>query len=304
MLPPLAPVLAASWTLAHPSLDAVRPPQSDRSHDDVHLPPSCPVPTPAIHGPAEPWDWPRDVLLIGSSSMEHGFGPALGRELEARGIARVTRRARYATSLTRRDYFDWIDAVDTLAPSRPDLVIALFGGNDGQTLRSPSGERWGPWSSSLWHAGYHHRIERMVRRFRSEGAQVVILGYPHPTRPVYDRHIAEINATLYQAAADAGAGWVSLWDLTSDPQDQPLTSWPAPTGPRPLHQADGIHLSFGGDAWVAEQVAEVLSGWFDPTPTCVPDAPPEPALLPVPLLDFPTPRPTTEDTDADTDTER
>lgn len=246
-----------------------------------------------------PWSWPRSVLLIGGSSMEHGFGPDLADALEAQGVERTTIRARYSTGMARLDYFDWLTAVDTLAEARPDLVIAQFGGNDAQGLRLPGGRREAGWGELAWSRRYQQRMVQLVERFEEAGARVVLLGYPHPTRSGYAGRIAEINESTRAAAVESGAAYLSLWSLTTRPDGRPMASWPDGDD-RPLRQADGVHLAPGADTWVAEQVAAKVIDLLEDLESC--DArrdDPLPRLARIPVLEFP--KPATHDSDADDD---
>ncbi len=234
------------------------------------------------------WRFPRRVLFVGGSSMQHGLGPAIGDALQSAGVPAVAIRARYATGLARLDFFDWIEAAELLGETDDiDLVVAMFAGNDAQGLRAPSGRLVAGWNSPDWAPVYAARVAQVVSRLSRRGAHVVVLGYPHPTQRPLEGRMAEINEVTRAAATEAGAAFVPLWDLTSTPDGSPRDTWPSPSGPRPLRQDDGVHLAPGADAWVAQRVAERILALLEPVDQCEAPASPPPRLAKVPVPAWP-----------------
>ena len=262
-----------------------------------------------------PWAYPRDVLIIGSSTMEHGFGPALGDALVAMGAERRIVRARYATSLSRQDYFDWLGAADTLAESHPDLTLIMFGGNDGQACLSPDKRVAIAYGSERWDDEYQRRIRQLIETFQGVGSHVVVFGYAHPTRERFDVKVEHINALTREAVAGTGAMYLSLWDWTTNASGAPILTHTDGETTRKMHQRDGIHINMDVSRLLAADMAEELVTYFGPPPDCQhgpEDAPAiacerwGPPLLPlrrVPRLEWPVKKKKEEEPDASMSTD-
>ena len=95
---------------------------------------------------------PRRVLLVGASSIQTDLGRALERRIEDELGVEVLRHGRHSTGMARPDYFDWnARALELSADFRPDLVIAQFGGNDGQGLTDrDTGRAVAPFFTDAW----------------------------------------------------------------------------------------------------------------------------------------------------------
>lgn len=220
--------------------------------------------------PTAPWPMPRRVLLVGSSSMEWGFGPALGDALAKLGTDEIVNVARYATGLARPDHFDWHARLDeVLADFAPDLVVAQFGGNDAQHLRDVRGRRIADWETDAWAEAYANRVRRFVLRFTREGRRVVLIGFPRMEPQGYDARITLINAIVRRVAEAEGAVFVGVDDLTTTTEGTVATSFELDGRRWKLRQQDGIHLSERGAHWVAEEVARRIERRLDRRATCV-----------------------------------
>ncbi|MEZ4269846.1 MAG: DUF459 domain-containing protein, partial [Myxococcota bacterium] len=77
---------------------------------------------------------PMEVLLLGDSNIYGALGKEIQRALPAVGF-HVVRRGKPTSGLARPDFFDWFDtARELIGRYRPDVVIVMLGGNDGQRL--------------------------------------------------------------------------------------------------------------------------------------------------------------------------
>ena len=217
-----------------------------------------PVPAPA----------PRRVLLVGASSIQTDLGRALERHLEVFEGVEVLRHGRHSTGMARPDYFDWnARALELNADFQPDLVIAQFGGNDGQGLTDrDTGRAVAPFFTDAWDAEYGARLEAFVDLFSDDAVPVVILGMPAMRNAYHQSKMARINAVTRAACERAGAYFVDTFLMTADAAGNPLARAEVNGRTRIVHAGDGMHLSVYGSDMVAAGIVEALAGWFTFTP--------------------------------------
>jgi hypothetical protein len=219
------------------------------------VPASAPAPAPAreVHR----------VLLVGASSIQFHLGVELERELaSAYAGLQVLRLGKLSTGLTRPDVFDWPAKLRELVASfRPDLVIANFGGNDGQSLVLDGG-RVARFGQPEWERTYRARLQQIVAIAREGGAQVALLGMSTTRDPVLSRRMARINTLMDEVAAPAGAHYLSIWDLGADRRGQYQEVATIKGVATKTRLADGKHFSRAGAAFVAVEIGRRLATLF------------------------------------------
>ena len=214
--------------------------------------------------PIAPAPAPRRVLLVGASSIQTDLGRALERRLEDDLGVEVLRHGRHSTGMARPDYFDWnARALELNADFRPDLVIAQFGGNDGQGLTDrDTGRAVAPFFTDAWDAEYGARLEAFVGLFADEGVPVVILGMPAMRNDYHQSKMARINTVTRAACDRAGAYFVDTFAMTADADGNARARAEVDGRTRIVHAGDGMHLSLYGSDMVAAGVVDTLAGWF------------------------------------------
>ena len=207
---------------------------------------------------------PRRVLLVGASSIQTDLGRAMERRIEDELGVEVLRHGRHSTGMARPDYFDWnARALELNADFRPDLVIAQFGGNDGQGLTDrDTGRAVAPFFTDAWDAEYGARLEGFVGLFADEGVPVVILGMPAMRNAYHQSKMARINAVTRAACERAGAYFVDTFAMTADAAGNPVTRAEVDGRTRIVHAGDGMHLSVYGSDMVAAGIVDALADRF------------------------------------------
>ena len=201
---------------------------------------------------------------MGASSIQTDLGRALERHLEVFEGMEVLRHGRHSTGMARPDYFDWnARALELNADFRPDLVIAQFGGNDGQGLTDrDTGRAVARFFTDAWDAEYGARLEAFVDLFSDDGVPVVILGMPAMRNDYHQSKMARINAVTRAACERAGAFFVDTFAMTADAAGNPLARAEVDGRTRIVHAADGMHLSLHGSDMVAAGIVDALAGRF------------------------------------------
>jgi hypothetical protein len=205
----------------------------------------------------------RRVLIIGASSIEGALGIELERRLERIPGVTVLRWGRHSTGLARLDYFDWLEKTRTLAASfRPDLVLAQFGGNDGQAITRPSGGVVAAINSRKWESRYEGRMREFLEVLSKQGARLVYLGMPIPRDELMRRRMALANRASKSAVEAAGERYLSTWEFTASETGGYLTKMMIGDRERGLRAPDGFHLSTVGSGYVAGRIIGYLRAGY------------------------------------------
>ena len=202
----------------------------------------------------------RRVLLVGASTIQFHLGAELERRLSASfPELRVVRLGKLSTGLTRPDVFDWPGQVRALlAQHDPDLVIANFGGNDAQAMVLDDG-RVTRFGRPEWEAAYRERVRQVVTVARQGGAQVVLLGMTTTRDPALSRRMDRINKLTEEAGREAGALYLSTWDLGADARGNYQDVTVVDGVPVRTRLADGKHFSRSGAAFAAGKILDRLT---------------------------------------------
>ena len=207
---------------------------------------------------------PRRVMIVGASSIQFGLGRALERWIERFQGVTVMRYGLHSTGLARPDYFDWhAKAREMKDEFQPDLVIAQFGGNDGQGLTDrDTGRAVAPLFTDAWDEVYGARVEAFVEIFEDDDVPVVILGMPAMRNAYHQRKMARINEVTEAACARAGARFVDTFAMTTDAEGNYLSRAEVEGRLRVIRASDGMHLNGYGAELVTAGILDVVDDWF------------------------------------------
>ncbi len=200
-------------------------------------------------------------LLIAGDSMTEFLGPALVNQGSAAGKLAGNTVTKYGTGLVRPDFFDWsIYAKQLVEQQKPDAVVVMLGGNDGQGITLANGAVL-PDGSDAWAKEYRRRVEVVMRIFAGDGKRRVYwVPMPVPRSPklAVDYHLMDL------AVADAAATVPGVTDVNIVPRlsnnGQYADYLPGSNGQPILARArDGIHLSSDGASLAASLVLGALN---------------------------------------------
>ncbi len=208
-------------------------------------------------------DPPRQrALIIGDSNIFGPLGKFLQRSLGALGYD-VKRRGKPTSGLARPDFFDWsAEARALLASHESDIVIAMFGGNDGQRLESTdlSGKPVQMDVGEAWSQEYQQRVRDFALLLRGDRRRVFVLS-PTNRRPRFARE-KMLKVRAAQSAALEGVDnvtWIDMFPLSSDLDGDWLEAGADVDGNRVNYRRrDGIHLTPAGGQFVGQRLLERL----------------------------------------------
>lgn len=205
---------------------------------------------------------PLNAWIIGDSLMEL-LGPSIVNESDASGVVEAVVDFRFVSGLTRRDYFDWpAYAAEQLPIVQPDVVIAMYGGNDGQdaNVGGTIVERWTP----EWIEFYRGRVAEAMDTFTSEGSMLYWIALPIMANDLFSEHVQLMNDVYREEAAKRpNVSIVESWDLFADESGNYSAYLTNESGNLELMRyGDGVHFTWAGARRLAAAVFEQMqSDW-------------------------------------------
>lgn len=189
---------------------------------------------------------PLKVWLVADSFGEL-FGPALVNRGQDLGLIEADYDFRFITGLTRPDYFDWpAHAAARLPEVEPDVVVAMFGGNDGANLAVDGNVL--EVGTPEWQAEYARRVGEMMDVLRGGAQHVYWVGMPIMKSDSFSEKVQMMNG-LYEAEAEErpDVTYVDIWELFQDDTGAYSTYLPDGSGELVRMRApDNAHFWWGG----------------------------------------------------------
>lgn len=219
---------------------------------------------PSASGPRSEAARERTVLLLGDSLLASGFGRDLEDRLEKHPELRCARRAKSSTGLARPDFFDWMDVGrQEVARHRPDVVVIILGGNDGQGLTNLEGKAVARWGHTGWEEAYRRRTEEFLNVLAAPGRKILWLELPATGLRRFEKKLAIIRRVQREVlAARADTHHLTTSPFFTDAKGRPLKLAKVEgfRKPKALKMADGVHFTLAGGRYFATKVyPEVLS---------------------------------------------
>jgi len=202
---------------------------------------------------------PLRVLIVGDS-LGIDMGEGLAGRLAANGAFVSRLDARVSTGLARPDYFNWpAQVARDLNGFRPDVVVAMFGVNDGQSLLV-NGRQLSV-GSAAWRAAYGRRAAQMMGLVTANGRPLIWVGVPPMASRILSQNMQTIDAIVRaQAHAQPGVVFVDSWSLFANAQGHYSAYLRNASGREDLVRTpDGIHLTPAGDDRLATAVYQAMS---------------------------------------------
>lgn len=202
------------------------------------------------------------VLLMGDSNIAGALGRDLQERLELMGY-QVRRQGKPSSGLARPDFYNWFRAARrALRRHRPDVVVFMFGGNDGKLLKPGVATRHTiAWHREhAWIETYRERVRAFAELLAGDDRTVVLLS-PTNRRPRVNRSRMR-RVRRVQAAAVEGMDqvrWIDMFPLSSDHRGRYLRRGRDHRN-RPVRyrKPDGVHLTPDGARVVADRLLPLL----------------------------------------------
>ena len=202
------------------------------------------------------------VLMVGSSMMAGGFGLYLGQDLAEQTGCTIDRRAKTSSGLARPDFYDWVsEGAKMREESGCDVVVAIFGGNDGQGqwLGNAYDPPWIRYGEPEWIPEYRRRVNRFADAVAPDRQRLVWIGMPPVRLEKLNARVAAMNE-VYESemALRPNARFVRTWDVMS--VKGKYSDHLKVDGVRTKVRApDGVHVSPSGAHFLADFVRPFVS---------------------------------------------
>lgn len=205
---------------------------------------------------------PRTVLILGDSLAATGFGKLLADRLNAHPDVTCHRKAKSASGLARPDFYDWFDqSTRQVELHKPDMVVVVMGGNDGQDIPAWKGSPRVQWGTSGWPSAYRGRMDDFLGKITTpvegeDAARVFWLGLPMMGMRSLEKKLVLIRQIQQDAVAALGPGAVYL-DTTQflvDEKGELMPSAVVKGKDRELRAEDGVHFTMSGSEYLADKV--------------------------------------------------
>jgi hypothetical protein len=207
----------------------------------------------------------RRILMIGSSTMAGGFGLYLGQDLEREHGCVIERPAKASTGLARPDFHDWVKAGAAARETfRPDLVLCLFGGNDGQGLYMGrrAAEEWIRWGEPGWVPEYRRRVNAFADAVAPTNERLVWIGMQQVRAEQLRTRVAIMNEVFEtEMSLRPNARYVDTWGALSD--NGKYSDHMTVAGKRNrVRTGDGVHVTPSGAHVLADHVRPFVVAMF------------------------------------------
>ncbi|MCU1368073.1 MAG: hypothetical protein JWN39_3712 [Ilumatobacteraceae bacterium] len=203
---------------------------------------------------------PAHVLLVGDSDAG-GLSPFLERGLEVDGLTVISTDYKVSSGFVRPDFFDWPAHLQaTLPTANADIVVAVFGANDGQSFLDMPTK---PVTSPEWRAEYGKRISAAMDLLGAGGRPVIWVGVPNGRDPSLTAALEVQNEVVTeQIAQHPKVTFVDTWRYFSGINGAfPTLVLDPRTGDyvATRKDSDGFHLNTVGEKILAAYVADALN---------------------------------------------
>jgi len=210
---------------------------------------------------------PARVLLVGDSEAG-GLSPFLSTVLDATGVTKLSTDYKVSSGLVRPDFYDWPAHLRETVPAvAPDVVVALFGGNDGQSFLGSDATAGAAAGKAVdtpeWRAEYGRRVGEVMDFLSADGRTLVWVGVPNAED---ERLTASLNVqnqvVKEQIASHPNVLFVDSWyHFTGiDGSFAPLIMDPRDSEFKPVRsETDGFHLNTVGEEILAYYVGQAVT---------------------------------------------
>lgn len=206
-------------------------------------------------------------LWVGGDSITQTFGTSLQRISLGTGVFTPTLDYHVSTGLARPDYFNWPEhLVKNVLPNDPDVLVIMFGANDGQNMVDANGKALERYSDP-WKAEYRRRVAATMDLLKSPtNDRLTIWVGALPVGPGSKVHGMDQLDYIYWTEA-LNRPWIQYfdsWPFFTDSSLNFAANLPNADGVvRGMRQKDNVHLStVGGDrlSWaVIDRIGKIVN---------------------------------------------
>jgi hypothetical protein len=248
--------------------------QSAAAAAEAKKPPQLPAATPTA--PLRLW--------VGGDSMTETFGTSLQRVVQSTGVFTPTLDFHVSTGLAQPGYFNWPEhLVKDVLPTNPQIVVIMFGANDGQNMTDPTTGKALERYSDAWTEEYRRRVAATMDLLKSptNDRLTIWVGVPVVGQASGVHGMDKLDYVYWSEAQKRP--WIQYfdsWPFFSDADLQFAGNLPNADGvERGMRQKDNVHFStVGGNrlSWAVlariGKLVDISAGKVTPPPSEAPPA--------------------------------
>ena len=192
---------------------------------------------------------PLKLWILGDSMVQF-FGETLVVYAESLGVIEAESEPVLSSGLVRPDFYDWPTRVtEIMLEEDPDVVVMMFGGNDGQSMFVPPAA-WYTTFSNEWIEEYSRRVGEIMDLVSKDSNRLVMwVPQPPMKSESFDNKMKRLNL-IYEAEAlkREQVYFVKIAELFSNGNGKYSKYLASDDGQTvDARLSDGVHLStFGG----------------------------------------------------------
>lgn len=185
------------------------------------------------------------VLVVGDS-LADGLWSGLYRAFQEDANMEVINKSKPSSGFVRIDSYDWNKEIDDLLKDETyQIVVAMFGANDDQAIRS--GKDYLKPGTDAWADAYGQRIEAFVKKLRAKNLAVYWVGLPIMRSPNESEGAEALNEVYREKSFINGAKFIDTWSGFTDESGRYSAFGPDMSGQvRRLRDDDGVHFTTRG----------------------------------------------------------
>lgn len=202
-----------------------------------------------------------EILSIGDA-LGGGLGAGLSRVTEPSGDYDVAIRFNEESGLARPEVYDWVATVPKILEGNAyDVIVAMLGANDRQTIRDGDSARY-DFGTPEWTAAYSKQVNLLLDQLARSGARIIWVAPPPMRDPDYDAAMKTIAALQKDAVEKRGMTFLDLRPKLTNPDGSYTDSTTdGQANIIKLRGRDGISFFKAGNNLMGEQVlAAIVAG--------------------------------------------
>ena len=203
---------------------------------------------------------PARVLILGDSMAATDFGRELQKKLRRRSQTQCYRKGKSSTGLARPDFYDWMsEGTRQIRKTKPNVVIVIVGGNDGQDLIDKERKKRRIfWQGKKWETAYSERITNFITLLQEPDRHVIWLELPAMDRKRLEKKLRLIREVQKETIETMGdhVHYVRTEQHFYEPSGKLIRKISDPKSRKKvlLRQEDGVHFSLAGSKYFAHRV--------------------------------------------------
>lgn len=203
---------------------------------------------------------PFKFLIVGGSSMVEDLGITLESRLSQIPESTVFRKGVYSSGLNLKDYFNWNRELKVqIAENQPDIILAKFGGNDGQRILDYDTGIVHFFGTAEWDRVYTERVREFMTTASNGSQKIYWIGTPIPSTEEFRIKLTKTNEIQSTVANEFdNIEFISTWDrfavngfYSQFIANDAGVRWAA-------KYEDGIHLTMHGSGILADLLIPII----------------------------------------------